>query len=144
VGRNGVSASVPVPAGLFTGSRTIDHSAPERPGRLSVAQLDSIAGRVHTLRAEPNELYYAVGDTARVADDVRILALDSAGTVLGELPIYDFQYRGALFRVLGDGRVHFRRRGAVRFQAIWPRPFWRHGTMPRPQAEVAIFVEPAP
>ena len=101
-----------------------------------------LASSIRTLRADPIELPQLVGDTIRVADLVRVLAIDSTGTVLGEIRFYDSNYSGALrgFRILSDGRVYLSRRGTVRFRARLPKQYWRGAESARPSAEVSIVV----
>jgi len=81
-----------------------------------------------------------VSDTVRVADQVRILALDSAGAVIGEVPVYDFGYRGRGFLMLKDGRVHLRREGTVRFTARLQARHWSGRESARPSVQVALVV----
>jgi len=141
-GRQGFVVSVPIPSSVLFESRTIDHSVPERPGQLSPAEFEVLASSIRTLRADPIELPQLVGDTIRVADLVRVLAIDSTGTVLGEIRFYDWNYSGALrgFRILSDGRVYLSRRGTVRFRARLRKQYWRGAESARPSAEVSIVV----
>ena len=139
-GKRGASLSVPIPSSVLLESRTVDHSVPERLGRLSSEEFEAVASSVRSLRADPEELSQLVGDTIRVADLVRVLAIDSAGVVLGEMPLYDFVYSGRRFRLLSDGRVHLSRRGTIRFRARLPKRYWRGAESARPSAEVSIVV----
>ena len=140
VGRHGVSVSVPIPSSVLLESRTLDHAVRNRPGLLTPEQYDALAPSIRTLRSDPAELTLLVGDTVRVADQVRILALDSAGTVLGEIPVYDWAYAGRGFRLLADGRVHLRREGTVRFTARLPARHWSGRESARPSVQVALVV----
>jgi hypothetical protein len=140
IGRRGVSASVPIPSSVLLESRTLDHAVRDRPGLLTPEQIETIAPSIRALRADPVELSLLVGDTVRVADQVRILALDSAGAVLGEIPVYDFGYVGRGFRLLADGRVHLRRAGTVRFTARLPARHWSGRESARPSVQVALVV----
>lgn len=136
----GVSATIPVPASVLMESRTVDRAVPARAGQLTPAQVDSLAPRIRALRAEPAELEQVIGDTVRIASHVRILALDSAGTVLGELSVYDFGYTGRGFRLLADGRVYLSRVGTVRFTAQLPAALWRGAPAERPSALVTLTI----
>jgi hypothetical protein len=140
IGRRGVSASVPIPSSVLLESRTLDHAVRDRPGLLTPEQLEIIAPSIRALRADPVELSLLAGDTVRVADHVRILALDSAGAVLGEIAVYDFGYAGRGFRLLADGRVHLRREGTVRFTARLPARHWSGRESARPSVQVALVV----
>ena len=140
VSRRGVSASVPIPTSMVSESRTVDNTVSARAGRLTLEQLAIIAPTIRALRADPAELSLLAGDTVRVADRVRILALDSAGAVLGELPVYDFGYRGRGFLMLKDGRVHLRREGTVRFTARLQSRHWSGRESVRPSAQVSLVV----
>jgi hypothetical protein len=139
-GPRGATVSVPIPVGAVAESRTVQYTVPERDGQLTAAQLDSVAPRVRTLRADPAELLQVVGDTVPVAALVRLLAIDSLGTVLGELPYYDFGVSGRGFRLLQDGRVLVTRRGTVQFTARWPGQHWRGAASRRPSVQVALIV----
>lgn len=136
----GVSASVPVPAAVLMDSRTVDRGVPVRPGQLTAAQVDSLAPRIRVLRADPNVLDAFIGDTVRVAREVRILALDSAGTVLGELPTYDFGYAGRGFRVIADGGLTLSRAGTIVFTARLPATLWTGAPAQRPSAVVTLSI----
>lgn len=140
IGAGGISASAPIPSSVLAESKTIDHSVRERPGLLSQAQFETLAPSIRALRAEPAELSLLVGDTVRVADEVRIFALDSAGMVLGEIPAYDWNYSGRGFRLLADGRVHLRRQGTVRFTARLGERWWSGRKSARPSVQVALIV----
>jgi hypothetical protein len=121
-------------------SRTIEIVPVTRRGSLTLAELAAIAPSIRALRADPDSLDQLVGDTLRVTDHVRILALDSLGALLGELPVYDFEYVGRGFRLLRDGRVHLSRRGTVRLRVIVPKQYWLEGKRERPETTVAIVV----
>lgn len=136
----GVSASLPVPASVLMDSRTIDRGVPARSGQLTAAQVDSLAPRIRALRADPDALDAFVGDTVRVAREVRILALDSAGTVLGELPVYDFGYTGRGFRLLADGGLSLSRAGTIVFTARLPATLWIGAPAKRPSAVVTLTI----
>lgn len=143
-GELAVSVPVPLAASSALESRTIDYNVPERAGRLSVAAMDSLATRVRALRAAPTALTVAVGDTVRMAELLRVEALDGAGVVLGELPIYDFGFSGRGMRLLADGRFVFSRTGTARFTAEFSEQFWRGKAGDRPKVAVAITVQAGP
>ncbi len=143
-GELAVSAPVPLIASRSLESRIVDYSVPERTGRLSVSAMDSLAARVRTLRTTPSVLTVAVGDTVRMAERLRVEALDSAGVVLGELPMYDFGFSGRGMRLLADGRFVFSRTGTARFTAEFSEQFWRGKAGDRPKVAVAITVQAGP
>jgi hypothetical protein len=138
--RLGVKLAVPIPSSVLMESRTIDNAVQSRPGLLTKEAFESIAGSVRALRADPSELFILVGDTIRIANEVRILALDSAGTVLGELPYYDFAYQGRGFFLLADGRARLNRVGTVVFTARLPTRHWRGTESTRPTTIVSLVV----
>lgn len=140
IGGRGVSATVPNPVSSALESRTPDYRVPERAGQLTRAQVDSVAPRIRGLRADPAELAQGVGDTLRLPDVVRVYALDSAGTVLGELPSYDFRFSGRGMRLLADGRFVFSRAGRMRFTATLHESQWRGRAADLPRATVSITV----
>jgi len=140
VSRSGVSVSMPVPASTAIESRTIEYEAPVRGGELTSAQLDSIAPRVRALRADPPDLARAVGDSIRIRDHVRVYALDAAGTVLGELPYYDYGFSGRGWRMLRDGRLVLMRAGTVRVTVRFPEANWKGPPSARPEVPITLRV----
>jgi hypothetical protein len=135
-----LAVTVPLPASPTLESRTVDYSVPERAGRLSFAAMDSVGPRTRALRVAPPALDVAVGDTVRMAERLRVEALDSAGVVLGELPSYDFGFSGRGMRLLADGRFVFSRAGTMRFTAQLPERYWRGTAADQPAVAVAIRV----
>lgn len=140
VSRGGASVAIPVPMSPALESRTIRDTTTRRAGQLSIAQLDSIAPRVRALRAAPGELAQAVGDTIRIRELVRVLAIDSAGGVLGELPFFDYGFSGRGARLLADGRLVLGRAGTVRYIVRFPKAHWRGRESERPSTTVSISV----
>lgn len=138
----GVSATIPVPVAMSSllESRTPAYQWPGRAGMLTRAQLDSVAPRIRTLRADPMELAPVVGDTLRMGNVLRVFALDSAGAVLGELPSYDFAFSGRGMRLLADGRFVFSRAGRMRFTPSLHETLWRGRPADLPAATVSITV----
>ena len=136
----GKGISTPLPAGLFGVPSTIDYAVPERAGNLSRAEAVLIAPKIRALSADPTEFQHIVGDTIRFTDDVRILAVDSAGIVLGELPAYDFSFPVRSLRLLPDGRFVCVRAGTVRFTARLPKEAWTGAAAKRPATIVTINV----
>jgi hypothetical protein len=59
------------------------------PGDLMPWQLGALAPRVGGLTATPAELRIEVGDTVRLAADLRVTVVDSAGNALGRILSYD-------------------------------------------------------
>lgn len=140
VSRSGASVALPVPVSPALESRTITDPTPGRAGQLSSAQLDSIAPHVRALRASPEELVHSVGDSIRVRQLVRVLAIDSAGSVLGELPYFDYGFSGRGARLLADGRLVLSRAGTVRYTLQFPQAHWRGGASTRPSTSVRITI----
>jgi hypothetical protein len=99
-----------------------------------------LAPSVRALRAEPGALTVQRGDTLRMADLVRIIALDSAGTPLGELPYSDYGFEGRGFFLLADGRVTFTRPGRLTYTVQWPESVWPGRASRRPMVAVPIRV----
>jgi hypothetical protein len=139
-GGRGPRISVPIPVSTVAESKTISNAFAIRAGQLTDAQLDSVAGRIRGLRATPAELQVDEGDTIRVADDVRVIALDSAGAELGELPFYNYAFTGRGFRLLADGRVVLSRRGTVTLTVRLPARLIRGGGSKQASASVALVV----
>lgn len=144
VGRGGVSAAVPIPSSVLLESRSIDHAVPAREGVLTRERFAAIASSVRALRADPTSLSVDAGDTIRVADLVRIHALDSAGVSLGEIPFHDFAYTGRGFRLLTDGRVRLGRAGTVTYTARMPASLWPGDAKTRPSVQVPLLVHARP
>jgi hypothetical protein len=140
IGKGGGSLSMPVPASVLLESPTVDHAVPARAGLLTASRFEELAPSIRALRADPPELAAEVGDTLRVATEVRIVALDSAGTELGEIPFYDWEYTGRGFRVLANGGVWLRRRGTLVFTARLPKRMWAGKASARPAIKVPIRV----
>jgi hypothetical protein len=140
ISSEGVSATVPVPISPALESRTPDYKVPERGGQLTREQMDSIAPRIRALRADPTRLALAVGDTLHMPSVLRVYALDSAGTVLGELPSYDFAFSGRGMRLLASGRFVFSRPGRMRFTPSLHEFLWRGRAADLPEVTVDITV----
>jgi hypothetical protein len=140
VGARGASISMPVPSGVVMESRNIELPPLERSGVIEPARMTALAPFVRSLRAEPSEVTVQRGDTLHITDQLRVLALDSAGTVLGELPFSDYGYRGRGFFMLADGRVTFNRPGTVRYTVQWPASAWSGAASRRPTVQVPIRV----
>jgi hypothetical protein len=137
---SGVSVSVPLPAGVVMEAREIERPPLERSGVIPPADMPALAPRVHHLRAEPAELSVQRGDTLRMSDLLRVLAVDSTGTVLGELPYSDYGYEGRSVFLLRDGRVTFTRAGALTYTVQWPESVWPGRASRRPTVRVPIRV----
>ena len=136
-----VSATLPLPLAPGLASRTPEYRGPAREGMLTHAQVDSLSSRIRALRAEPAQLSASEGDTVRISDVLQIIALDSAGVALGELPYYDFAFGGRGMRLLADGRFVFGRAGSVRFTASFPESLWRGKPADMPSITIPISVE---
>lgn len=138
----GVGLSAPLPGALFGVPGTTDFVVPERVGKLSREEMERVMPRIRSLRAEPAELQQIVGDTIRLSDQVRVLALDSTGAVLGELPGYDFSFPARSLRLLVDGRIVCVRAGKVPFTARLPESVSEGARKSRAAAVVTINVAP--
>lgn len=120
-------------------SNALRFTIPRRVGQISADSLARIAGRVASLRAEPSLLTMRVGDSVSLHDRLRIIAIDSGGTELGELYGYDFSPRGPLWLVR-DGRIWARELGTAEFHASFPQRLWKGDRAGRPTVVVPILI----
>lgn len=120
-------------------SSVLRFTIPRRVGQISADSMARIAGRVASLRAEPSLLTMRVGDSVSLHDRVRIMAIDSGGTELGELYGYDFSPRGPLWLVR-DGRIWARELGTAEFHARFPQRLWKGDRAGRPSVGVPILI----
>lgn len=142
VGRDGVSVSVPLPSAAL-GAGPIEYTPPApRAGALSPEEYRAIGPHIQSLRADPAELRLSVGDTIRASQELRVLALDSAGTVLGVIPYYDYSFSGRGFRMTSDARIVLHRAGTTEFTASLPEEIWRGRESRRPKVKVEIIASP--
>jgi imidazolonepropionase-like amidohydrolase len=110
-------------------------------GAIPIARYGDVAPRVATLRAEPAELRIAVGDTLIAWDNVRIYAVDKAGTSLGWLSTYDVSLQGDAAVPLTPGSRVFvgRQRGESIVTVTFSRALWPGFGEP-PKVEIRIIV----
>lgn len=143
VGRDGVSVSVPLPATAALGAGPIEYTPPApRAGALSPDEYRAIGPRIRSLRSDPAELRFSVGDTIRASQQLRIIALDSTGAELGEIPYFDFAFSGRGFRMTSDARIVLHRAGTTEFTASLPEEIWRGRESRRPKVKVEIIASP--
>lgn len=138
----GVGVSSPVPVAVVAETKTFSYEIDNRPGRLTPEQFERVAGDIRTLVAQPVEVRVAVGESVRLSDVLQVVARDSLGGVLGELPYFDFSLAGRGFRLLKDGQVRFTRPGTVRVTVRVPSRLWRRADVPRPSVQAAVVASP--
>jgi imidazolonepropionase-like amidohydrolase len=110
-------------------------------GAIPIARYVELAPRIARLRVEPTVLRIAIGDTLVMWDNVRVHALDSAGTNLGWLSTYDVIVTGDAAAPATPGSRTFigRQRGESTAMISFPRALWPGFTEP-PTAEVKLVV----
>jgi imidazolonepropionase-like amidohydrolase len=110
-------------------------------GAIPIARYVELAPRIARLRVEPTVLRLAIGDTLVMWDNVRVHALDSAGTNLGWLSTYDVIVTGDAAAPATPGSRTFigRQRGESTAMISFPRALWPGFTEP-PTAEVKLVV----
>jgi hypothetical protein len=135
-----MGVSVPVPGALLGQPRNVRFEIPERTGQLTAEQMDSLGPSIRALRMDPDTVAHAIGDTVSVTAEARVLALDSASNVLGELRAYELEFLGSGFRMQADGRVLVTKPGTVTFTARLPDRYWRGPRNARPAATLTILV----
>jgi hypothetical protein len=139
VGRDGASFSFPIPAAMV-GASKIEYTPPApRANALTNEEYKAIGPRIRSLRSDPTEFRLSVGDTIRASEVLRIMAFDSAGTVLGEIPFYDYSISGRGVRMTSDARIVLVRAGTFDFIASLPEDMWRGRKASRPKVRVEFI-----
>ncbi len=109
----------PVTIQAVVDSQRVRWNVPPRDGQLSDSQLVALAPRIAGLRAEPDSLTIALGDSLLLPRLVRVLVVDDAGAVLGELRRYSFTLTGNLY-IGPSGAIRARQAGSGQFSATIP------------------------
>jgi imidazolonepropionase-like amidohydrolase len=142
-----------IPPGLSLGALDSIRAAMARGGvvAMTVVRQDStdipisryggIAPHVTRLRATPETLRIAVGDTVAIASRIRVTALDGTGTSLGSLSMYDIAIAtGAAGPLATIPRVLIgRERGESSLTISFSRALWT-GRGDPPKVDVKVIV----
>ena len=109
---------------------------------IPIARYGEIAPRIARLRASPDLIRIAVGDTVAITSRVTVSAIDSAGTSLGSLSTYDLTIpMGAAGPSLANPRTLVgRERGESTVTIAFSRALWP-GTGDPPKVDVKVIVE---
>ena len=110
-------------------------------GNIPIARYAEIAARVARLRADPGLIRVAIGDTVTISNELKVYAIDGAGTNLGSLSTYDYALSpGAAAPVPTSPRTFVgKERGESTVTVSFPRALWTGFGEP-PKAEVRIIV----
>ncbi len=112
----------------------------ETTGTLTPADAQALGTRLSRLQLVPDSVTLRVGDTLDLMR-IAVSATDSAGYVLGRLPIFDFgPMSGSAAAVGGFMRVVARAPGVSRLRVALPAPYWTDSSRPRPEAYLRIGV----
>lgn len=107
---------VPFVAVRAGGPVAVRWRVPQREGQLTDSQLVALAPRIAALRAEPEALTLDATGALPLSQVLRVLAVDEAGVVLGEIRNYNFELRDGLY-IDSTGAVRGNRVGTGRFIA---------------------------
>ncbi|HRN53497.1 MAG TPA: carboxypeptidase-like regulatory domain-containing protein [Gemmatimonadaceae bacterium] len=110
---------VPFVAVRTGGPVSVRWGVPQREGQLTDSQLVALAPRIAALRAEPEALTLDATGALPLSQLLRVLAVDEAGVVLGEVRNYGFALRDGLY-IDSTGAVRGNRVGTGRFIATIP------------------------
>ena len=102
------------------GAMAVQWRVPARDGQLTESQLTELAPRIAELRAEPATFDLDATSALALSQHMRVLAVDDAGVVLGELRQYDFELRDGIY-IDSTGAIRGNRVGTGRFLASVPR-----------------------
>lgn len=86
----------PIVGAVIRDSVRVRWDVPERPGQLSDERLAELRPRIARLVADPDTFRMGLTDSVFLGQRVRVLAVDSEGSVLGELRRYGFSLRNGL------------------------------------------------
>lgn len=109
-----------------------------RTPTLSPARITALAGRAARIASDIDTLRVRPGLTLTLRSTLRIAMIDSAGAVLGFLPIYDSELVGPVAR--HDGRVLTGvEEGVAELRLAWPRALWGDRTDAPPAVRIAVL-----
>lgn len=105
-----VTSCFRVPTSL-TYRRTQFEAPAQRPGQMSWTETQGLCRVVAALDVAPRVLYIRRDEQLSIWEHLRVMALDSAGRVLGEPRLFDWSFTGRQLQILSDGDVLGRRVG---------------------------------
>ena len=83
----------PIVGAAVRDSVRVQWNVPERAGQLSDERLAELRPRIARLVADPDTFRMGLADSVFLAQRVRVLAVDSEGSILGEIRRYGFSLR---------------------------------------------------
>ena len=108
-------------------------------GMMTPADTKALGPRFVALRVIPDSVSIRVGDTLAF-DSIRLVAVDSAGRILGRLPVFDTRMEGTSARLLLFRGVTGVGPGVTLVVFDVPRPFWFRGDSARPVTQLKVSV----
>ncbi len=105
-----VSSCIRIPTSL-TYRRTQFEAPAQRPGQMNWTETQGLCRVVAALDVTPRVLYIRRNEQVDIWEHLRVMALDSAGQVLGEPRLFDWSFTGRQLQILSDGDVLGRRVG---------------------------------
>ncbi|NUR32741.1 MAG: hypothetical protein HOQ11_02595 [Gemmatimonadaceae bacterium] len=108
-------------------------------GELSPAATAAIAPRVARLQLVPDSIVLAPGDVYSYGD-LQVVALDSAGTALGRLRVYDAGMEPGAAAMIGERRLQGVHPGTSELTVRFPRALWNGGGDPPPPVHLHVTV----
>ena len=99
-----------------------------------------VAARAASILLAPERISLRVGDTVDVDSAVRVFVLDSTGTSLGRLPVYDSMMTPGAAVLAGLGQVAGLQPGVSELVIRFPRTQWLGRSDPPPTARLRIEV----
>jgi hypothetical protein len=120
--------------------RTVEHGVMRIPDNMMRPdEAKALGTRFVALRAIPDSASIRVGDTLSF-DSIQILAVDSAGKVLGRLPIFNTRVDGKAGNLLLFRGVAGERPGLTVLTITVPRPFWFRTDLAPPATQLKVSV----
>ncbi len=106
--------------GLRTTTRSFVFPGPY-PGQLTWRETTQLCRTAASLRVEPAAVHIRLDDEITLQEHIRVTAHDSAGTSLGELRIFDWQFERRVIASLTNGDLLARRIGETVLTVSFPR-----------------------
>jgi len=92
----------------------------QRPGQMNWTETQGLCSVVAALDVTPRVLYIRRDEQVGIIDHLRVMALDSAGHVLGEPRLFDWSFTGRQLQILSEGDVLGRRVGETTLVIKYP------------------------
>jgi hypothetical protein len=120
--------------------RTVERGTMPLPaGMMTPNDVRALGPRFVGVRVIPDSVSLRVGDTLAF-DSIRLVAVDSAGRILGRLPIFDTHMNGSSARLLLFRGLAAVRSGLTLVLFPVPRPFWFQADSTRPVTQLRVSV----